>query len=211
MQMNEQRGIVCGVIILAAGASSRMGRPKMLLPWGATSVLGHLIGQWQTLGAEQIAVVCAVGDSAVPGELRRLGFPLDHCILNPTPESGMFSSIQCAARWLGWNPDLTHWAILLGDQPHLRPETLRALLDFAAAQPARICQPSRTGRPRHPVLLPAATFAQLKISSAENLKQFLQTRFRDLALCEMDDPGLDMDIDQPGDYERAIQVFMKKA
>lgn len=211
MPLNEQRAMVCGVVILAAGASSRMGRPKMLLPWGATSVLGHLIGQWQTLGAAQIAVVCAVGDAAVPEELRHLGFPVDHCIVNPTPESGMFSSIQCAAHWLGWKPSLTNWAILLGDQPHLRPETLRALLEFAAARPEKICQPSRAGRPRHPVLLPAATFAQLKNSSAENLKQFLQTQAADLALCEMEDPGLDMDIDQPSDYERALQMFLKKA
>ncbi len=211
MRISEQRALVCGVVILAAGASSRMGRPKMLLPWGATSVLGHLMGQWQTLGAEQIAVVCAARDSAVPGELRRLGFPLDHCILNPTPESGMFSSVQCAARWLGWKPNLTHWAILLGDQPHLRPETLDALLEFAAAQPARICQPSRAGRPCHPVLLPAATFEQLKNSSSETLKQFLLTQANDLALCEMDDPGLDRDIDQPADYEKALQMFMEKA
>ena len=40
-----------GVIILGAGASSRMGRPKLLLPWGDTSVIGHLIRQWQALGA----------------------------------------------------------------------------------------------------------------------------------------------------------------
>ncbi len=46
-----------GVVILGAGASSRMGRPKLLLPWGATTIVGHLLEQWQTLGAAQIAVV----------------------------------------------------------------------------------------------------------------------------------------------------------
>lgn len=209
--MKEQRAIVCGVVILAAGASVRMGRPKMLLPWGATSVLGHLIGQWQALGAEQTAVVCAAGDLSVPEELRRIGFLMDNCIINPTPESGMFSSIQSAARWPGWKPNLTHWIILLGDQPHLRPETLRTLLEFAAAQPERICQPSRGGRPRHPVVLPAATFAQLKDASPQTLKQFLQTRSDNPALCEMDDHGLDMDIDQPADYEKALQIFLTKA
>ena len=38
-------------MILGAGASSRMGQPKLLLPWGATSVLGHQISTWQVLGA----------------------------------------------------------------------------------------------------------------------------------------------------------------
>ena len=54
-----------GVVILAAGASSRMGKPKLLLPWGGTSVLGHLIGQWKVLRAGQIAAVFAAGDQAV--------------------------------------------------------------------------------------------------------------------------------------------------
>ena len=36
-----------GVVILAAGRSRRMGKPKLLLPWGETSVLGHLIRQWE--------------------------------------------------------------------------------------------------------------------------------------------------------------------
>ena len=64
-----------GVVILAAGASSRMGKPKLLLPWGGTSVLGHLIGQWQALRAGQIAAVWAIGDLAVNAELDRLDFP----------------------------------------------------------------------------------------------------------------------------------------
>src|SRR5205823_9731144 len=140
-----------GVVILAAGASSRMGKPKLLLPWGVTSVLGHLIGQWKAMRAGQIATVWASGDQAVSAELDRLDFPRVHRVVNPTPERGMFSSIQCAARWGGWNAELTHWTIALGDQPHLRPDTLRALLHFAGAQSNQVCQPSPRGRPRHPV------------------------------------------------------------
>src|SRR3989442_11142538 len=61
-----------GVIILAAGASSRMGQPKLLLPWGNTSILGHLIAQWRGVGAEQIAVVTAARAEGIDQELRRL-------------------------------------------------------------------------------------------------------------------------------------------
>ena len=196
-----------GVIILAAGASSRMGRPKLLLPWGATSVLGHLIEQWQKLPIEQIAVVCATIDLAMQRELNRLKFPVENRILNPTPEQGMFSSIQCAARWPGWNFDLSHWIIVLGDQPHLQPETLRALIEFGATHAQKICQPSRNERPRHPVLLPKAAFHRLKNSPTENLKQFLQTLAQDTMLCTMDDPALDFDMDLPADYEKAVQLY----
>src|SRR5438094_8718530 len=115
-----------GVVILAAGASSRMGKPKLVLPWGKTSVLGHLIEQWQQAGG-QIAVVHAAGDQAMDAELDRLDFPVADRIVNPQPERGMFSSIQCASAWGGWNSALTHWIIVLGDQPHLRPESLREL------------------------------------------------------------------------------------
>ena len=67
--------IALGVVILGAGASSRMGRPKLLLPWGDTSIVGHLIRQWHLLGAEQIAIVCRAGDKPLTDELNRLDFP----------------------------------------------------------------------------------------------------------------------------------------
>src|SRR5438874_1514761 len=50
LEMKRLTPIAAGVIILAAGRSRRMGRPKMLLPWGNTTVLGHLVAQWQALG-----------------------------------------------------------------------------------------------------------------------------------------------------------------
>jgi len=198
-----------GVVILAAGASSRMGKPKLLLPWGGTSVLGHLIGQWQALRAGQIAAVWATGDQAVGAELDRLDFPRVNRVVNPTPERGMFSSIQCAARWDGWHAELSHWVIVLGDQPHLRENTLRALIDFAGARSNQVCQPSRRGRPRHPVVVPKTIFAELEVSRAETLKEFLQTLPSGAALCEWDDPGLDFDVDTPADYEQALRLFLE--
>lgn len=193
-----------GVIILAAGRSSRMGRPKLLLPWGQTSVLGHLIEQWRALGAKQLAVVRASGNPPVLTELDRLGFPARNRIINPAPERGMFSSIQCASQWPGWGASLTHWAIVLGDQPHLSPETLRRVLAFSAAHPSKVCQPARQGHGRHPVLLPKAVFRQLAASTSKTLKSFLAARARLLARCELDDPGLDVDIDRAGDYSKAL-------
>jgi molybdenum cofactor cytidylyltransferase len=205
-QPAAERAFSVGVIILAAGRSARMGRPKLLLPWNKTSVLGHLIEQWRPLGAEQIAVVCAPGDVAIRAELDRLGFAEENRIGNPAPERGMFSSIQCAAQWPGWQASLTHWAIVLGDQPHLQPQTLRRVLEFSAALPARICQPARRGHGRHPVLLPKALFQQLAASTAPTLKEFLATRPGQVALCEVDDPGMEVDIDRPEDYDKAVDL-----
>jgi len=179
----------------------------MLLPWGATSVLGHLVEQWSHLGAEHLAVVCAAADNVIQGEMARLNFPSRDRIINRAPESGMFTSIQCAAQWTGWKPGLTHWVIVLGDQPHLRRATLQKLVDFSGEHPQAVCQPSRAGRPRHPVVLPADIFRELKDSTEENLKKFLQHASGQVALCELDDAGLDLDIDLPSDYEKAVQLF----
>jgi molybdenum cofactor cytidylyltransferase len=181
-----------------------MGRPKLLLPWGSTTVLGHLLGQWRQLGVKQLAVVGALGDQGLQDELARLGFAEANRIDNPAPEQGMFSSIQCAARWPGWTAGLQRWAVVLGDQPHLRLETLRTALEFSEAHPTQACQPARGGRPRHPVLLPRRDFLRLGYTTATNLKDFLRTC--DVVLCELDDPGLDLDLDRPEDYRRALAL-----
>ena len=183
-----------------------MGRPKLLLPWNDTTILGHLIATWRALGTGQIAVVVGAGDEGIAAELERLGFPASQRILNPDPDRGMFSSVQCAAAWPGWKPALTHFAIILGDQPHLRPATLSALADFAARNPARICQPSHRGRPRHPVVLPSDVFREITRAQAQNLKEFLLPMATGILLLEQDDPGLEVDIDRPADYELARRL-----
>lgn len=191
-----------GVIILGAGASSRMGRPKLLLPWRGSSIIGHLIGQWRTLDAGHIAVVCRPDDQALGVELDRLGFARLDRIENPKPDRGMFSSIQCAANWTGWKPRITVWAVALGDQPHLRLETLRALLRFHAGHPAAVCQPELGGHARHPVLLPRPVFSELKRTQANTLKAFLEQSFYPRLKCPIDDPGLALDLDTPEDYKK---------
>jgi molybdenum cofactor cytidylyltransferase len=192
-----------GVVILGAGASSRMGRPKLLLPWKDTTVVGHLIRQWRELGAGQIAVVHRPGDTAMLAELDRLDFPAEDRIENPQPERGMFSSIVCAAAWNGWKMEISGRAIVLGDQPHLRLETLRALLEFHSENVDAICQPEFGGRTRHPVILPRSAFDELKDTTAETLEIFLKLLPCRRVQCLINDPGLTLDLDTPEDYKRA--------
>jgi molybdenum cofactor cytidylyltransferase len=198
-----QLGLSIAALILAAGHSSRMGRPKLLLPWRETTILGHLVALWRSLGINQLGVVYAKNDDAILRELQRLHVPPQETIFNPAPERGMFSSLQCAAGWSGWKSNLTHWVIVLGDQPHLRPEKLKDLLTFSAKNPSRICQPAWGGQGRHPVILPASIFAMLPDSDAPTFREFL--RGYEIALCPLDDPGLALDIDSPGDYQRLFR------
>ena len=203
--MTANKTYTLGATILAAGRSSRMGQPKLLLPWGKTSILGHLIDQWTLLGAKQIAVVCSPDDAGIQTELNRLNFPESSRVINPNPERGMFSSIQCAAGWTGWQAVLTHWAIVLGDQPHLTIGTLRAIIDFSAAHSNKVCQPRKEGHRYHPVVLPKKVFEQLPDSPAANLKDSLascETAYR-----EMNEAGLELDIDRPEDYQKALELL----
>lgn len=196
-----------GAVILAAGASSRMGRPKLLLPWNGGTVLSHLVTVWQELGVKQVAVVYAAANKKLLIELNRLGFPTTHRIINPVPQEGMFSSIRCAAQWPGWLPEITELAIVLGDQPQLKLSTLRALLRFSAAHSGQVCQPSYGGKRGHPVVIPRRLFNQLSTSEAPTLKDFLARSAETVRLCRVSDPGLHLDIDRPEDYERVRQLL----
>ena len=195
-----------GVVILGAGASTRMGSPKLMLPWGSSSVVGSLVETWRRVGASQIAVVCAPDNHALFAEVARVASGLTERIINPEPIRGMFSSIQCAARWPRWRSDLSHWALCLGDQPHLYDSIYLELLKFANSTLTRIIQPSWNGRPRHPVVLPRAVFVDLATAPAGSLREFLAGHQTLLRTAEIHDQGLDLDIDTPADYEQALKL-----
>jgi CTP:molybdopterin cytidylyltransferase MocA len=82
--------------------------------------------------------------------------------------------------------------------------TLRLLLQLAVDEGNKVCQPAHAGKPRHPVVLPKGIFEQLAESPAGNLKEFLQNQ--KVVLFESDDAGLDLDIDRPEDYVRALSL-----
>jgi len=200
-----------GVVILAAGASSRMGRPKLLLPWAGSTIVSHLISQWRGLGTAQIAIVGRPDDEKlmdiVNTEASAQKTSSIHYVVNLQPERGMFSSIVCAASWNGWQKEISHWAVTLGDQPHLREETLRRLLDFVALHPDAICQPAFNGKTAHPVVLPREAFETLRNTRAQTLKEFLKLDAFPRVQLEIEDPGLALDLDTPEDYIQAQGII----
>jgi len=174
----------------------------LLLPWRETTVIGGIISQWRELGEVQIAVVLRPDDAVLSAELDRCGISRSDQIENPRPERGMFSSVVCAANWDGWQKKIAGWAIVLGDQPHLRPETLRRLLEMFKQNPEAICQPVCGGCKGHPILLPRAAFIELRFSGATTLKEFLELTPLPRVQCSVADAGLSLDMDTPEDYKR---------
>ncbi len=180
-----------------------MGQPKLLLPWGDETIVGHSVRQWRAAGAASIAAVVAADDIGVINEVRKSGA---FHIANPDPDCGMFSSVLCAAEWPGWDVTLTHWIVSLGDQPHLRGTTIRQLIGAVQTDAASIWQPAYGGRRRHPVVLPKSSFVALRDTTAPNLKAFLGSSATERKSVEIDDPGLEIDIDTPDDCARAKKL-----
>jgi molybdenum cofactor cytidylyltransferase len=197
-----------GVAILGAGESRRMGRSKLLLPWQGTTVLAHMVRQWRELEAAQIAVVVHPHRNDISSVLEELGLDSRKMPTNEEPAGDMFASVQAAARWRSWESALTHVVLSLGDQPHLQRKTLEQLMNCArkSQHSGRIHQPSRSGRPRHPIVFPRPIFEELGNHSGPTLREFLEERKTVRSLWEMDDDGLDLDLDEPADYERALRI-----
>ena len=77
-------------LLLAAGASRRMGKIKALLPWGDTTILRHLLQEARASGAEEILIVTGAHREDI---LREVGPFTPHTHHNPDWESGMGSSL----------------------------------------------------------------------------------------------------------------------
>ncbi|MDI3211080.1 nucleotidyltransferase family protein [Arthrobacter sp. AL12] len=115
-------------LILAAGASRRLGRPKQLLPYGHGVLLDAALAAARDCGFDQ--TVLALGGAA--GEVQRT-VDTTGCeiVLNPDFGAGCSSSI--AAGIAALRPDTDAVVLLLGDQPGVRADTVRPLLELVFA------------------------------------------------------------------------------
>src|SRR5512143_1124157 len=106
-------------IILAAGQSKRMGRPKMLLPWGESTVIEHVIATFRQAGIEQVLVVTGGARQELQQAIARYPVVVVH---NDNYADGeMLSSLQCGLKAM---PAEAQAALVgLGDQPQVREES----------------------------------------------------------------------------------------
>ncbi|HQU35362.1 MAG TPA: NTP transferase domain-containing protein, partial [Anaerolineales bacterium] len=113
-------------IILAAGESKRMGQPKMLLKWGKTTVLEHVISVFANAGVEDIVVVTGAARDEVEKivAVAQTSCPARSVFNEGFVEGEMLSSIQCGLRDLA-EKDSSAALIALGDQPQVREGSVR--------------------------------------------------------------------------------------
>jgi molybdenum cofactor cytidylyltransferase len=190
--------VAVSAVVPAAGRSSRMGRPKLLLPWGESTVVGSLVAALLDGGVEHLCLVTAPGDEALArwGEERSLGVAV-----NPTPQRGMLSSIQTGVAALA--PVEGPLLVTPADLPELSAATVRRLLEALTAAGSPLAVPLHRGRRGHPLAVAPARVPEIAaLDPAVGLRQLLERHAAEVLEVPVDDPGCLRDIDTPEDYRR---------
>jgi molybdenum cofactor cytidylyltransferase len=188
-------------IVLAAGESRRMGRPKMTLSWpGGGTVIGQVARTFLGAGCQPVVVVTGGDRGAVEAALDRI--PV-HMVQNPRYAEGeMLSSIQAGLRSL--LPGVEAALISPGDLPLLRMETIRRVVGAWERSGSPLVAPSFEGRRGHPVLVARSQWpALLALAEGQTLRDFLRARNTAIEHVTVDDPGIRTDLDTPDEYRRA--------
>lgn len=187
------------VIILAAGQSKRMGQPKMLLPWGPSTVIEHVITVFRNAGIEDIVVVTGGAREKVEKVLE----PYPVCkIHNIDYEKGeMLSSLQ---RGLQVLPDPVQAALIgLGDQPQVQERSVRLVVDAYQETKSKLIVPSFQMRRGHPWLAARPLWDEiLALQPPESARDFLNRHAPEIQYVEVDTASILADLDTPEDYER---------
>ncbi len=190
------------VVVLAAGESLRMGRPKLILPWGDTTVLGQVVATFAAAGIKDILVVTGGGRMQLEAEVARLAgqYPV-RAIFNPGfAHGGMLSSIQAGLEALG--PGVRAALIGLGDQPQVREETVRRIASAFVKTQSPLVIPSFQHRRGHPWLLARSLWPEiLSLMPPATPSQFLSTHTGRIKYV-LADENIWKDLDTPEDYDR---------
>jgi molybdenum cofactor cytidylyltransferase len=193
-------------IVLAAGKSSRMGRPKALLPIGSSgdTFLTRILRVLHDGGVERAVVVIGGDAEAVRATLPP---PDDFLTIveNPLFEEGQLSSLL-----VGLNAaEAEHVEavmVTLVDLPLIAPETVRAVLAAYRASPnAPLVRPRRGQRYGHPVIFDRALFAELRgADPSTGAKPVVHAHAAEEVNVDVTDDGAFIDVDTPADYDRFI-------
>jgi len=191
-------------IILAAGQSKRMGKPKMTLPWGKTTVLGQVITTLHGAGIDRLVVVTGGAREEVESLVAQLRAEKSwtpsslSAIHNEQHASGeMLSSVQTGLAAITADAAL----ITPGDQPLFREESARQIIGEYNRRAATILVPSYRMRRGHPWLIRREHWEEiLLMKPPETLRDFLNRHTKEIHYVEVHDPGILQDLDTPEDY-----------
>lgn len=194
-------------LLLAAGASSRMGRPKQLLPLGEESLIEHALRQ--ALGSDLHVLVLVLGSHA-----KKIRKSIDPALLgprlriveNPHYLEGISTSIISGMRLI--EEEYDHTLILLGDMPWITSDLINRLIREYLNSGLSLGAVRTRNRRTLPVIFGRKFYPHLRELQGDVGARELFRRFpREVCLVEPDGPYEDTDIDTPEDYETARQLW----
>ncbi len=190
---------VAVAVLPAAGASRRMGRPKLLLPFGGGTLVGSVVAALRGGGVEEIVLVTAPGDEDLRAWARDAGVTI---AVNPDPDRGMLSTLQEGVAALSRTDVLL--LVTPADLPNLRAETVALLLQRMRETGAPLALPTHRGKRGHPLVIAPALIPEIgTLDPAVGLKQLRDRHEAELLEVEVGDAGVVEDVDTPEDYARA--------
>ena len=177
-------------IVLAAGASARLGQPKALLEINGKPLIQHLVERLESTGLEPIIVTRA--DLSVDV---LLALPERSVVINPNPDAGRTGSLQCGLKQIlntKGGEKAFRLLVVPVDRPGFSNETLETLME------KDVCScPAKDGRGGHPLLLMADDVARIRTAEADTPLRDLCTPER----FEVEDLHLHLNLDTPSDIE----------
>lgn len=205
-------------IVLAAGASARMGRAKALLEypaplagWPGPEAPNFLLACTCKLRAAGAEVFAVLGHDAAEIQARveaQAPAFAPRWVLNPDPARGQFSSLQAGVRAVLALAPAPAALVAPVDHPAFAIETARALLRAWQERGAPLVKPRCEGRNGHPVLYGREALAAIAAAGADDTARALQAQWAERAeLVAVDDPGVLANIDTAEDYARLRAVF----
>jgi molybdenum cofactor cytidylyltransferase len=187
-------------IVLAAGASTRMGRPKAMLQAGGRTFIRAILDTLRAGGVSDAVVVVREGDAAVIAEVADAGF--GRTVTNLRAHEGQLSSLIAGLDAID-GPAVDGALVTLVDVPWITASTVRVLIARAAESAAPVLRAVHQGRHGHPVIFKRRLFDALRRADPlAGAKAVVRTNT--VEDVEVSDPGVADDIDTPEDYARAL-------